>query len=405
MKGFKLFFKILKSNIIATLAYILILIVAGFIFGLTTDLVQTRQKVVAPIYYVEINDNLINNLPKEEAKRFDYLLDNNLLLMETDDILSNGLYKYSLDYIIERKMEPQYAIEANYSQLTHGALILPSNLSKIDRNQAIYIFHTYLQDTAQLEPMNLAISKYLNTYYTLLDMSEQSDEELVNKIKSSLENKVIIDDSNPINPKVKLLGHYFNFSTYIITSIIILIIGIIIFEIKRSEVFKRISVAPYSKSYFLLGILLASILMAFGLVIITFSISAIIMPKVTLTETGLYFFLNLLLFVIPTTSLSVFLGLVLPKIEIVSIVSTVLAMAQGFFTGAFVPKEFLSQSLINLVKIFPAAYTIEINHLLILESSETLGIILLNGGFLLIYFAFFLGLSIIAIVKRRSQKE
>ena len=409
MRGFKLFFQILKSNIIVTSAYLFILVLSSFIFGAASNQVQSRAIIDAPIYYVEINDNLINNLPKDETKIFEYLLDNNLLLTTTDDVLSKGLYNHTLNYVRDNEMEPEHVDNANYTGIIHGALILPSNLSKLNQNQVFYIFHTSFKDTSQFTPLDLAISKYMNVYYSLLDVYHENNivfnnNDLVNQINENLDYEVKVDLSSPIDAKVKLLGTFFNFSTYIISANIVLIIGIIIFEIKKTEIFRRISIAPYDKTKFIFGIIFAAVLMAFGLVAFVFLMSAITNPNTTLTLSGLYFLLNLLLFVIPLTAVSVFLGLVISKQEIVSMLSTVLALAQGFFTGAFVPAEFLSDGLLTLGKIFPASYTIEINRLLVEQSSANLGNILFNGGILLVYFVVFFALSLF-VFQKKVKKE
>ncbi|NLG31300.1 MAG: ABC transporter permease [Acholeplasmataceae bacterium] len=408
MRGYNLFFKILKANIFAISAYLLILVLSSFIFGLSNEQVKTRQMIVAPVYYVEINDELINNLPEDNTKVFEYLLEKDLLLIKTDDVLTNGLVEYSKEYLNPKDIDPKYADDANYCGLIHGALILPSNLSKIDRNSTIYFFHTRLRDASQVAPLHLAIGKYLNVYHNLTELYNENnitynENEVVEKISATLVNNVNLDLSSPVDLKVKIMGYYFNFSTYIISSIIIMIVCIIIFEIKRSEVFKRISLSSYNKTKFIIEILLASLLTAFLLVGIVFLTSIITNPT-TLTISGVYYLINLLVFVLPLTSVSVFLGLVIDKQELVSMLSTVLALAQGFFTGSFIPAELLSNGILALGKIFPAAYAVKINDLISEQLSSNLGPILINGGIMILYAAIFVVLSLI-IFKRRVKKE
>ncbi len=408
MRGYHLFFKILKANIFAVSAYLLILVLSSFIFGLSNEQVKTRQMIVAPVYYVEINDELINNLPEDNTKVFEYLLEKDLLLTKTDDVLTNGLVEYSKEYLNPKDIDPKYADDANYCGLVHGALILPSNLSNIDRNSTIYFFHTKSRDTSQVAPLHLAISKYLNVYHNLTELYNDnnitySDSEIVEKINTTLVNNVNLDLSSPVDLKVKLMSYYFNFSTYIISSIIIMIVCIVIFEIKRSAVFKRISLSSYNKTKFIIEILLASLLTALLLVGIVFLMSIITNPT-TLTISGVYYLINLLIFVLPLTSVSVFLGLVIGKQELVPMLSTVLALAQGFFTGSFIPAELLSKGILALGKIFPAAYAVKINDLISEQLSSNLGPILINGGIMILYATIFVVLSLI-LFKKHVKKE
>lgn len=128
------------------------------------------------------------------------------------------------------------------------------------------------------------------------------------------------------------------------------------------------------------------------------------LTKTTLTITGVYYLLNLLLYVLPLTRLSVLLGLIIDKKEIVSMLSTVFALAQAFFTGAFIPSEVLSDGILMLGKVFLAAYTIKINDLMVEQANADLGLIFLNGGILIAYAVIFVVLSLI-IFKKRVKKE
>ncbi|MGI6714196.1 MAG: ABC transporter permease [Bacilli bacterium] len=414
MRGFKLFFKILKANIIATLAYLTILVVSSVLIGLQKDEIQTQSEMKMPIYYVEVNRDLLDNLPGDETQKFDFLLDNDLILLESDDPLTNGLY----DYIVipdnpqanpngvvvdkQKSIKPEHASDANFYQIIHGILILPSNLSELAQEESFFIIHTYFKNTFYTEPLAMAIDKYLNTYYTLQASGIPGD--LVSKVNETLTSNVDYEISRPSDKHLEMAAFYFNFATYVITAVIILIIGIVIFEIKRTAVFRRIQISPYHQTKFLFEIILASMLMALGLVVLTFCLGAITNPTVMFSLHGLYFFLSTLLFVLPITSAAVFLGIVMPNIELISMLSTVLSLSQAFFAGAFVPREFLSNFIIWLGRVFPGSYTIRINNLIAEQQATNLGLILGNGGILIIYAAVFFGLSIFAI-KNRYKKE
>ena len=84
--------------------------------------------------------------------------------------------------------------------------------------------------------------------------------------------------------------------------------------------------------------------------------------------------------------------------------STVLALAQGFFTGSFIPAELLSKGILALGKIFPAAYAVKINDLISEQLSSNLGPILINGGVMILYAAIFVVLSLI-LFKKHVKKE
>lgn len=408
--GFKLFFKIIKSNIVSLVAYLTILILSGLIFGLSTDNNDTEFKLKAPIYYYKATEETLNNLPNDEKERFAYLVENDLLVFETDDPISKSLYDYSLNFLEHKDVEPKNIVEANYTQIIHGALILPNNLSTLEKGDAKYIFHTYFKDLAYAEPVKAALNKYINTYYNVketykLEGITYSEVELGQKISNSLKKETIITFENPEDIELIILGRFYSFTTYIISAIIILIVGIVIYEIKRSEILRRIATSPYSMAKLIIGLIFGALVLSFLLVLLVYVLALISYTNKAKTIDGLYFTLNLWLYTLPLTTLSMFLGLIITNIELVSIISTVFALAQGFFAGAFVPTSFLPKSIINLGKITPASYTIVINDLIVEKSSSASGEILLNVLYIMIYFVVCLTISIIAskkIIKKES---
>lgn len=409
MMGFRLFFKIIKSNIVAVVAYLTILILSGLIFGLSTDNNETEFKLKAPIFYYKATEETLNNLPNEEKEIFTYLVENDLLVFETNDPISKSLYEYSLNFLEHKDVEPENIVEANYTQIIHGALILPNNLSTLEKGDAKYIFHTYFKELAYAEPVKAALNKYINTYYNVKETYEleginYSEIELGQKISNSLKKETIITFENPEDIELIILGRFYSFTTYIISAIIILIVGIVIYEIKRSEIIRRIAISPYSMPKLIIGLIFGALVLSFLLVLLVYVLALISYTNKALTIDGFYFTLNLWLYTLPLTTLSMFLGLIITNIELVSIISTVFALAQAFFSGAFVPTSFLPQSIINLGKITPASYTIVINDLIVEKPSNASGEILLNILYIAIYFVVCLTISIIAS-KKITKKE
>jgi ABC-2 type transport system permease protein len=154
----------------------------------------------------------------------------------------------------------------------------------------------------------------------------------------------------------------------------------------------------------IVGLIFGAITLSLLLVGLVYVLAIISYPKIALSITGLYLTLNIMLFTLPLTALAMVIGLVISKAEIVSIISTVFALAQAFFSGAFLPTFLLPKSIINVGKVFPASHTVTINNLLA-EGLNTNGpSILLNIGILLAYFAVFLTIAII-LSKKITKRE
>ena len=153
------------------------------------------------------------------------------MVFETNDPISKSLYEYSLNFLEHKDVEPENIVEANYTQIIHGTLILPNNLSTLEKGDAKYIFHTYFKELAYAEPVKAALNKYINTYYNVKETYEleginYSEIELGQKISNSLKKETIITFENPEDIELIILGRFYSFTTYIISAIIILIVGL-----------------------------------------------------------------------------------------------------------------------------------------------------------------------------------
>jgi len=409
--GFKLFFKIVKANFVSFLAYVLILVVSGLMFGLSDSGATNEDfKILAPVYYANITNETVDDLPSDNTLIFDYLMDNNLISEESDDPFSQGFYTYTLNFVnVKKNIKPSEVNDAIYAGVVRGALIIPKDLSTLTRENALFIFHTNSQDLATITPTKAALNKFINTYHDLKEVSATagnnlSATELTNKTLIALEKETEIVYENPNRTKLSMLSHFFSFSTYIMSAVIILLVSIVMYEIKRREILMRISITPYSIPRLIVGLIFGAITLSLLLVGLVYVLAIISYPKIALSITGLYLTLNIMLFTLPLTALAMVIGLVISKAEIVSIISTVFALAQAFFSGAFLPTFLLPKSIINVGKVFPASHTVTINNLLA-EGLNTNGpSILLNIGILLAYFAVFLTIAII-LSKKITKRE
>lgn len=409
--GFKLFFKIVKANFVSFLAYVLILVVSGLMFGLSDSGATNEDfKILAPVYYANITNETVDDLPSDNTLIFDYLMDNNLISEESDDPFSQGFYTYTLNFVnVKKNIKPSEVNDAIYAGVVRGALIIPKDLSTLTRENALFIFHTNSQDLATITPTKAALNKFINTYHDLKEVSATagnnlSATELTNKTLIALEKETEIVYENPNRTKLSMLSYFFSFSTYIMSAVIILLVSIVMYEIKRREILMRISITPYSIPRLIVGLIFGAITLSLLLVGLVYVLAIISYPKIALSITGLYLTLNIMLFTLPLTALAMVIGLVISKAEIVSIISTVFALAQAFFSGAFLPTFLLPKSIINVGKVFPASHTVTINNLLA-EGLNTNGpSILLNIGILLAYFAVFLTIAII-LSKKITKRE
>lgn len=377
---FKTFLKILNKNKAMVILFTSMLI----IFSISS--LQNSQNNISfteskPDVLIINNDENIG-ITKDLIK---YITDNsNVIKIENDeDKINDALFFRDVNYVIY--------IPENYRECFLQG-----------KNPEIKIKSTgdYL---SKLEEMIL--SKYIkiaNIYQKSID----NEDELIKKINETLSINTQVEIASKLNTsKLSKATYYYNFASYSILFCLIFIIGLIMSSFNEEKIRKRIVISSTNYKNQTKNLLLSSLFYSIMIWIIYIIISFIIVGKTMLSINGLLYIVNSFIFCICITSLSLLIGNIIHSKGALSGITNVIALGSSFLCGAFVPVEFLPDSVLKIAHIIPTYYYINTNEIIkTLEkfNIETLKPILSNIIIILVFTVIFIILNNIVTKKNRK---
>ncbi|MCQ2570760.1 MAG: ABC transporter permease [Candidatus Saccharibacteria bacterium] len=333
----KAFWKIVLKNISSIITPTIILLLFGAISVSSTSSTSQFEAAEPSIVIfnhdenIGLTKNFIEYIDKHAEIKTDY---------EDDDRLKDALFYENVIAVVD--------IPENF----HSDMTFNHNPEVKIRSSAGY----------SAELAKTMISRYLTTAsaYAKTNISEQ---ELISKIDAQMENSVEVSIDKAVDTsKYAKAERYFNFASYSILSCFITIICLIMSAFNRTQLRKRnlISSMDIKKMNRVLlknCCLYSLAAWAFYFALSIFAIGADIM----LTQYGLLFALNSLLFAGCATSIAYFISTFALDASAVNGVQIVIALGSSFLCGAFVPAQYLPDSVLAFAHVLPSYYYINAN--------------------------------------------
>ncbi|MBQ9318524.1 MAG: ABC transporter permease [Bacilli bacterium] len=377
MTVFKTYFKILNKNKFIVILYTVILLVFGGFNMQTSEksLNFTPTKPTIAIVNEDSNEGITKGL-------IDYL-EQNTENSQIKDNLDDALFYQDIDYIIY--------IPKNY----HEDFMNGKNPSINIKTSGNY----------SGEFANMLVKRYVS----IADIYRESitnEEELVNTISETLNSQVEIEFTSKVDTnKVSRASFYFNFASYSILACLIYVICLIQAIFNNIDIRKRniISSSNYKHNNRIL--LFSNIIYAFILWLFYLIMSFILIGKIMLSNYGLILALNSLLFTLCATTIAFFIGSIVSNKNAISGIVNVVALGSSFLCGAFVPVEFLPDSVLTIAHILPTYYYVNSNEILKnieVFNFDTLKPIIINMLIIVGYICLFI--IITNIVSKKKQK-
>lgn len=289
-----------------------------------------------------------------------------------------------------------------------------------DVNYVIYVPENYRDDILKgLNPVidikstgdyhsslaEMLLSRYIQIQ-NIYRNSVTDEEQLIKVINDNLFKKSNIEITSTLNKTENAkVTTYFNFASYSIMSVVIFVICLVIFSFKGNSVNKRTIVSSMKYQKFNRELLLSSFVYSLIVWLLYFTFGIILFGKTMFTLRGLIYGLNSFLFTFCSLTISLFISTIVNDKNAVSGIVNVIALGSAFLCGAFVPAEFLPESVLNIAHILPAYWYINSND--ILENIENINLttlqpILINGLVLIVFSLIFIVINnIISKYKRK----
>lgn len=380
MTVFKTFWKVVKKYKGTVIMYTIMLIIFGAL-NMTTGDNQTTFTDSKPDILIINNDeevgitkNLIEYI-KTNSKIID--------IKNDEEAINDALFYRDVNYIIY--------IPQNYRQDVLNGL-----------NPEINIKSTGDYQASLAEMMLKKYVKIQNTYASKIE----NEDELIEAINNNLSKKSEIQITSKLDTKkLQSQTQYFNFGTYSIMAVVIFVVCLVLSSFHEKAINKRslISSMNYKKHNTLL--LLSSFIYS-SIVWVAFTLIGIILVgDVSFTPRGLVYMLNSFVFTFCSLTIALLISTLINNKEAISGIINVIALGSSFLCGAFVPAEWLPDTVLKIAHVLPAYWYINSNELL--KTMEIVNIENLKPVFINMIVVIGFSIAFIVInnlVSKRKQK-
>lgn len=380
MTVFKTFLRVLNKCKIPIIMYTVFLIFFG---GFNMQTSENNTNFIA-----EKPDVLIINKDKEIGitKNFvDYIKNNsNIIDIENDEEkINDALFYRDVNYIIY--------IPENYREE-----FLKGNNPEIEIKSTGDYLASYTE---------MLLSRYIKIANTYVK-SIESEEELTSKINETLSKETKIEISSKLDTNnLSKACFYYNFANYSILAGLVYVICLILSSFKKENIQKRTIISSMNYKRVNRKLLLSSSLVAIGLWLSYLVLSFILVGNIMFTIHGMLYIINSFIFSICALSIAFLIGNLITNKNAINGIINVVALGSSFLCGAFVPMEWLPDSVLKIAHILPSYYYISTNEMLKqLEvfNFDTLKPVITNMGVIVIFTILFI--IITNIISRKKRK-
>lgn len=339
MTVFKTFFRIVNKLKPTIILYTALLIIFGAVNMKTSD----------------NNINFVNSKP-------------DILIINQD--VNKGLTKNLIDYmkknsnIVKVENNEEKINDALFYREVSYVIYIPKDYRKnvlLGKNPKLDIKKTDEYDAHLSEMMLKRYIKLQNIYNDEAD----SEDELITLINDNINDDVNVKITSKVDTsKTYNIAYYFNFASYSILAIIIYIICLVLCSFKEESISKRINISSINYKSHNNKILLASIVFSSIVWLLFVIIGVIVVGDIMFSIRGLISIINSFIFTFCALTLSILISSLTNNKNAISGIVNVIALGSAFLCGAFVPAEYLPNSVLNFAHILPAYYYINSNDLL-----------------------------------------
>lgn len=380
MTVFKAFFKVLNKCKVVVITYTIFLIFFG-------------------AFNMQTSDNSVNFV----ASKPDILIIN----QDSDEKITKNLLEYMKknSNIVNIKNDEQSINDALFYRDVNYIIYVPKNYGKdfLDgKNPKIQIKST---GDYQSSLADMLLTRYINVANTYLKQI-QSEDDLINKINETLEKQTYVEITSKLDTDhLSKVAFFYNFSSYSILAGCVYVICLILSTFNIEKIKKRTIISSMNYKEHNLKLFLANCLFAFLLWIIYVLLSFVLIGNIMFTIHGIIYIINSFIFTICAVAIAFLIGNLVTNKNTINGIVNVVALGSSFLCGAFVPMEWLPNTVLKIAHILPSYYYIKNNE--ILKTLEILNLKTLEPVFfniLIILIFTFMFIIITNIVAKRKRK-
>lgn len=333
----------------------------------------------------------------------------NILIVnnDKDGVLTKNLVDYlnKNTNIVKIKDSEEARDDALFYRDVSYIIYIPTSYSKnvlngINNTLDIKSTNDYNASLAEM-----ILKKYIeveNVYASIY----RDEAKIINAINKNLETNSNVEITSKLNTTtMEKTARFYNFASYCIMAVTIYIVCLVLSSFHNEMINKRIVVSSMNYKKHNRLILGSSFVYALIVWILYIVLGIILLGDVMFNIRGLIYVLNTLIFTFVALTLALLISTITNNKNAISGIVNVVALAQAFLCGAFIPTQWLPNSVLTIAHVLPAYWYINTNDILKeLEtiSSTTLKPVIINSIILILFSLIFIVLNNIISKKKRQ---
>ena len=210
----------------------------------------------------------------------------------------------------------------------------------------------------------MLLTRYLKIQ-SIYSKNISNEQELVKAINQNLTKTAEITITSKIDTsKTSKVSRYFNFASYSIMFIIIFVICMVSASFNEKTIKKRTIISSMNYKTHNKYILRASFIYSSLVWLLYMILGVVLFSSTMLSIRGLIYSLNAFIFTFSSLTLALLLSTLINDKNAVNGIVNVIALGSAFLCGAFIPTEWLPESVITISRIFPTYWYVNSNDLL-----------------------------------------
>lgn len=382
MTVFKAFLKVLKQCKIPVIIYSVMLIVFGVLNMKTSDSTVSFT-----------------------ASKPDILIINN----DKDSVISAALADYmaeNCNLITDIKSDENAVNDALFYRNVNYVIYIPDNFGKDIMNGLDPTIEIKASGDYQSSYAELLLSRYIGTLKVYSDFSED-EQQIADRVKSTLSVQTDVEVTSSLDTNaVSKATLYYNFASYSMLAGCIYVISLIMSSFKSENIRKRTAVSSMSMARLNRQLLLSNGLFAVALWLIYVLLSFAVAGETMSSAHGAVFIVNSFIFTVCALTIAFLIGNIVTNKNAINGIVNVVALGSAFLCGAFVPPEWLPDTVLKIAHVLPSYWFINTNQLL--KETETINAeslkpVIFNMVMLLVFALIFTVTAVIASKNKRSD--
>lgn len=380
MTVFKTFLRVLNRCKLPVLLYTVLLVAFGG-FNMQTNDSQTGFTASRPDILI-INRDTNEGITKGLV---DYMTEhcNLVKIRNEEEAISDALFYRDVSYIL-------------YIPEHYGADFLSGREPEIEVKSTGDYQASYAE---------MLLSRYLRVariYAGYID----DEQALTDRIGATLSKQTEVEVASRLDTnQLAKAAFYFNFATYSILAGCVYVICLILSSFKDEKIRKRTAISSMNNRKFNRQLLLSNGLFAAALWLFYVILSFFLVGNIMFTAQGLLYILNAFVFTFCALTIAFLIGNIVTNKNAINGIVNVLALGASFLCGAFVPVEWLPDSVLKAAHILPSYWYIQTNEYLKTAEAirfESLRPVFVNLGMMLAFSVVFILAA--NLISRRKRK-